>query len=166
MAVDTGFHIKVAPTQTTASGLGTATLSALFEKSLSWPSGTGANQADRLYQQAGATIAGSATTQVDLTGTLMDAFGTLLAMVRVKCVAVYAYPANANDIQLTRPATGVAILGATADYVVIRPGGIFVWIAPDATAVPVAAGTADLINLTNAGAGTVTYDLVVLGASA
>jgi hypothetical protein len=58
-------------------------------------------------------------------------------------------------------------VGAATHTVTVRPGGLFQLIAPDATAYAVTATTADLLRITNSGAGTsVTYDIVLLGASA
>jgi hypothetical protein len=49
----------------------------------------------------------------------------------------------------------------------VRPDGKFVWVAPGATGIAVTAGTGDLITLTNSGGTTgVTYDVVIIGASA
>jgi hypothetical protein len=55
---------------------------------------------------------------------------------------------------------------AAGDGIALRPGATFVWISPDATGVTVTAGTGDLLNIANSGAGTsVTYDVIIIGTS-
>jgi len=61
----------------------------------------------------------------------------------------------------------VPLFLAASDGISVRPGGLFCWAAPDATAVAVTAGTGDLLAIANSGAGTsVTYDVVIIGSSA
>ena len=71
-------------------------------------------------------------------------------------------------MRVTRPASnGVPLFLAASDGLDVKPGGCFLWLAPDATGVAVTAGTGDLINIANSSSGTsVTYDVVIIGASA
>jgi hypothetical protein len=71
-------------------------------------------------------------------------------------------------VNVTRPAAnGVPFMLAAGDGVALPPGGTFLWVAPTAAGVAVTAATADLIDIVNSGAGTsVTYDIVIVGASA
>jgi|SRR5688500_4620070 len=129
--------------------------------------GTGANQADRMYIDSN-TLAASGTANVDLAGSLTDAFGAALTFARIKAVFIAAAEGNTNDVQVTRPgANGAPLFMAAGDGIVVRPGGAFAWIAPDAVAVPVTAGTGDLLTFTNSAAGSsVTYEVIIIGASA
>lgn len=139
-----------------------------YAKSGSLVTGTGANQADRIFSDQ-RTIAASGTDDLDLNGTaLQDNLGVNLALARIKLIAVYAAAANTNVLVMgggTNPVT--TILGGTTPTLNIRPGGMFLLTAPDATGFAVTAATADILRFTNGGAGTsVTYDVVIIGASA
>jgi len=138
-----------------------------YRKSWSLASGTGANQADKIFHDQ-RTLAASATEDLDLAGVLTDVFGAALTFARIKAVLIHALPTNTNNVNVTRPATnGVPLFLAAGDGIPVRPGGAFCWISPDATGVAVTAGTGDLLTLTNSGAGTsVVYDVIIIGASA
>lgn len=139
-----------------------------YAKTGSLVNGTGASQADRMWSDQ-RTIAASGTDDLDLNGTaLQDALGTNLALLRIKLLAVYAATTNTNNVVMgvgTNPVT--TILGGTTPTLNIRPGGLFLLTAPDLTAYGVTAATADILRFANSGAGTsVTYDIVIIGASA
>lgn len=137
------------------------------EWQLNLASGTGAGQADRLWSDR-RTIAASASEDLDLAGSLTDALGATLTLARVKMLAVYALPANTNDVVLGDAAatTWTALLG-TDGTLAVKPGGLLVVTAPGATAYPVTAGSADLLKVANSAAGSaVTYDIYIVGASA
>lgn len=129
--------------------------------------GTGANQADRLFADT-RTIAISGTDPLDLAGALVDAVGTTMTLLRVKLLYLKAAAANTNNLIVgngTNPF--LTWVGAAAHTVTVRPGGIFLLFAPDATAYGVTAATGDVWQIANSGAGTsVTYDVVVIGSSA
>jgi hypothetical protein len=159
-------NVSVALTATLAKAFDIQTGAIPLSKTpYSWTfaSGTAANQADRIFSDTRTT---SGTDSLDLAGVLLDAFGDAFTLARVKLIYVTAAAANAADIRVTRSAAnGCAIFGAASDYVLVRPGGVFLWAAPDATAVAVAAGSSDILEVTSA-SGSVTYDIVIIGASA
>lgn len=138
-----------------------------YAKRLSWASGVAINQADLVFTDT-RTIAASGNEDLDLAGSLVDAYGTTLTFARLKVLLVVAAAANANNVRVTRPASnGVPIFLAASDGLDVRPGGFAFLAAPDATAYAVTAGTGDLINVANSSSGTsVTYDVVLIGASA
>lgn len=133
---------------------------------LTLASGTGANQADRLFTDQ-RTLAASATEDLDLAGVLTDPFGATITMAKIKAIIIKAAAGNANDVQLTRPASnGVPLFLAAADGIAVKPGGAFVWCCPG-TGITVTPATGDLLTVTNSGAGTpVTYDVIIIGTSA
>lgn len=149
------------------SVIATATLN--MAKSSSFSTGTGANQADRMFFDS-RNILASANDDLDLNGTtLIDALGVPLALARLKLLAIYAYPGNANNIVMDGAASAriTTMMGGTTPTLTIRPGGMFLLTAPDATAYAITATTADILRITNGGAGTsVNYDIVAIGASA
>lgn len=130
-------------------------------------SGTAANQADKIFHDR-RTLVASATEDLDLAGSLTDALGATITMARIKALIVKAASANTNNVNVIRPAAnGVPLFLAASDGIPVLPGGVLAWIAPNAAGIAVTAGTGDLITFTNSAAGTsVTYDVVIIGASA
>lgn len=139
-----------------------------YSKSGSLSNGTGANQADRIWADQ-RQIAASANDDLDLNGTaLQDALGANLALARIKLLAVYADPANVNNLLIGAAAANPVstILGATG-VLTVRPGGMLLLSAPGATGYAITPATADILRFTNGGAGSVVnYDVVIIGASA
>jgi hypothetical protein len=139
-----------------------------FTRQINLASGTGANQADRIFHDT-RTLTASATENLDLAGTLIDAFGATLTFARIKGLIVYAAPANTNNVLVGGAASNGFInwVGDTTDVLTVRPGGLICSFAPDAVAYAVTASTGDLLKVTNSGGTTgVTYDVVIVGSSA
>ena len=155
-----GSHIK-------SLDLGDATFPIALTQALSLLNGTGAGQADMVFTDQ-RTLAASATENLDLAGSLTDAYGATMTFARIKALIITAAVANTNDVQLTRPASnGVPLFLAAGDGLPIRPGGLFAWACSDATGIVVTAATGDLLTITNsAGTTGVTYNVIVVGASA
>jgi hypothetical protein len=125
--------------------------------------GTGLGQADRIWQDT-RTLPASATEDLDLSGALTNALGATAIFARIKAILVKAAAGNTNNVNVTRAAAGVPLFLATGDGLPVKPGGAFLWVAPDATGIAVTATTADTLTLTNsAGATSVTYDILILG---
>lgn len=133
--------------------------------------GTGAGQADVVYW-AERTLAASTNEDLDLTGTaLQDPLGTNIALARIKAFIIGAAAGNANNVVVGNAASnGVAgLFGAVTHTAIVRPGAVVCWICglADATGYAITAGTADLLRVANSAGGTsVTYDIVIIGASA
>jgi|TARA_Y100000310_G_scaffold98201_1_gene95929 hypothetical protein len=139
-----------------------------FDKLFEIGDGTGANQGDMLWHDQ-RTLSASATEDLDLAGSLSNAFGTTQTFVRVNIVMVFAAKGNTNDVQVQRASSnGVPVFMAASDGVALPPGGLMLlYFGDDATDVVVTAGTGDKLTITNsAGSTSVTYDILVLGASA
>ena len=151
---------------TATAGLSVGAVKVNILKNIPFTNGTGASQADKLYQRQ-LTITASATTTLDLAGSLTDDFGAALTFARIKAVYLFAAAANVNNVNVTRPASnGVPLFMAAGDAIALRPGAALMWINPDATGVVVTAATGDLLDLTNSGGGTsVVVDVVIIGAS-
>lgn len=167
MTLQSSLQFTVTGNYSSALDLATRVSSMIYSKSIELATGTGANQADLSWNDQ-RTLSASATEDLDLAASLVDAFGTTLTFARVKIFVVYAAAGNTNSVQVTRPASnGVPIFMAAGDGVALRPGAALVLVAPDATGFVVTAGTGDLITFTNsAGSTSVTYDVAIIGASA
>ncbi|UUU21716.1 hypothetical protein [Streptomyces sp. DSM 40750] len=167
MTLSTNMRLNLQSTLSSALDLVTSRAPLVYESIIDLASGVGANQADKIFADT-RTLAASATEDLDLAGVLSDPLGAALTFARIKAVLVKAAAGNTNSVQVTRPAAnGVPLFIAAGDGLAVRPGGLFLWVAPDATGVAVTAGTGDLLTLTNsAGSTSVTYDVVIIGASA
>lgn len=167
MALSTKLVTSVTATLTDALDLSTVTDPLAYTLRTTLTSGTGANQADMLWHDT-RTLAASATENLDLAGSLVNGLGDTQTFARVKAIMVTAAAANTNNVNVIREGTnGVPIFLALADGVAVRPGGMFMLSAPDATAYAVTAATGDLLTFTNsAGSTSVTYSVIIIGASA
>jgi len=169
MSLTSLLAISASATQTVAQDLGTASAPVSVSRSVNLASGTGAGQADRVFHDR-RTLAASASEDLDLAGSLVDAFGQTITFARIKGLVVSAAAANTNNVVIGAAASApwAALLGAT-HTLTLRPGAAVAVMAgeADAAAYVVAATTADLLKIANSGAGSgVTYDIVIIGASA
>lgn len=144
-----------------APSIGTGSYSIAESWSNSLTDGSTANKANKIYVLHAAT-----TTTVDLDSTLTLADGTTGAFSRIVAVAIRAAAANAASILLQGDWFVTKALAAGGDTLSgvnlpIRPGGLFVMTAPDATGIAVTATTGDGLTLTVTGSDV--FDLVVIG---
>ncbi len=162
----TRVEVKLAATQTKADDLSVPQDAVDYLKTLSFADGAGVGAANLMFHDQ-RTLAASGTENLDLAGVLSDKFGQALTFARIKAVLVVAAAANTNNVNVTQPgANGVPLFLAAGDGIGVRPGGMFLWVAPDAGGAVVTAGTGDLLTVTNSAAGTsVTYDVIILGAA-
>lgn len=167
MALDTNLLVKLDADLTSALDLVTASSPLSVAERIRLSSGTGLSAADMQWSDT-RTLAASATEDLDLAGSLTGPLGTTLTFARIKLVLIMAADGNANDVQVTRPASnGAPLFLAAGDGLPVKPGGLFLWVAPNAAGVAVTAATGDLLTVTNsAGSTGVTYSIVVIGASA
>lgn len=130
-------------------------------------SGTGANQADLVFADS-RTLAASANETLDLYGSLKDPFGSTLNFARIKAILIEARAANTNNVVIGNAVANPFLgpLGGTTPTVTLPPGGVLLLVAP-ASGWTVADATNDSLKIANSGGTTgVTYDIVVIGASA
>lgn len=143
---------------------GFATMPLLLDWSVQLANGTGASQASQVYQDTG-SLGPSASTNIDLAGSLTNIFGATITFTKIKLLAVKASAANnvANNLQVSRGASnGFIWFLAVSDGFYLAPGAFAIWYDP--AGVAVTAATADIITLTNgAGTNTIAYDLVIVG---
>lgn len=163
MSLTTTVNLRVSTALTNPLDLVTASAPQLFSYLAELTSGAGLNAANAVWSDQ-RTVAASTTDSLDLKGSLVDAVGVAFTPARIKGLIVRNR--GAQEIALTRSAAnGVPWLSAAGDAIIIRPGGINIWIAPDATGVAVTAGTGDLIDIVNGVGVSVLYDIVIIGAT-
>lgn len=167
MTLQTRIKVDVGATLTTALDLATASAPVSLTRALTMLDGVAAREADRIWHDR-RTIAASGTDDLDLAGALTDALGAAFTLARVRALLVAADKANTNNLVIGNATNALASLfGAGTHTLTVRPGGLFLVTAPDAAGYVVTAGTGDQLRIANSGAGTgVTYDIVVVGASA
>jgi hypothetical protein len=128
-------------------------------------SGTGAGAADIAFSDH-RTLASATSENLDLSGSLTDAFGQLIAAVHVKAIEIHADEANTTN--LTVGASGAnAFQGPFADVtdgLVIKPGGRLV--IADPVGWPVVAATGDILKVANAAGAAASYTVKIIAASA
>lgn len=164
MALTTNITVSISAGYSLALDLVTKTANLVKSPSVDLASGTGLGAADVVFSDTRST---AGTDSLDMVGGgLLDNLGNTWAPARIKAIIVVAPANNPGNVLLRRPASnGVPFFTAAADEVPIHPGGIFVLVAPSAAGYAVTAGTGDLIDLA-ASAGTVFYDIYLIGASA
>lgn len=170
MPLEANLLVSVSAKLATTQDLGeaVATMSKNYRATLT--DGTTAGKADRIFHDT-RTLAASATEDLDLAGVLTDPLGAVLNFARIKGLIIVAAAANVNNVVVGGAATNgfVSPFGAAAHTVTVRPGATLALLAGsgDATGYAVTAATGDLLKVANSGAGsTVTYDVIVIGASA
>lgn len=168
MALQT--QLSLALTATHTSALDLTTVSAPVNKALNkvLSSGTGANQADKIFHDQ-RTLAASATENLDLAGVLTDAFGATITFARIKLILITAAAANTNNVIVGGHGSAAFVnwVSDATDKIIVRPGGAFLLVATDATAYAVTATTGDMLTVANsAGSTGVTYDVILAGCSA
>ena len=145
--------------------IGTVTHAAAWSPSYAFTDGTGANQAKVAFADE-RTLTASSSENLDLAGGLTDAFGNTITFTKIKALAVQASSGNTNDVLVGGAASNgfITWVGDATDVVKVKPGGMFVIVAPDSTGLAVTAGTGDILKIANsAGSTSVTYKIVVIG---
>lgn len=168
MALTTRITLNLVALLTSALDLSTPSDNLNNRTELELTNGTGLGQADVVWSDR-RTIAASATDSLDLAGGLTGPLaGVPSTFARIKGLLVKASSTNVNNVVVSRPAVnGVPLFSAAGDAVPVPPGGVLLWVGPTAAGIAVTAGTGDLLDIVNGGAGsTVTYDIVIIGASA
>lgn len=166
MTLSTTFKASIESQQSRAIDLSAA--NAVLSRALQFDfgDGAGANQANLLWHDT-RTLAPSANEDLDLSGALVDIYGQSVVFARIKAVLVKSKDTNLNNVNVARPASnGIVLFLAASDGLVLKPGGLFLWVAPDAAGIAITAGTGDLLNIANAaGTNSIDYDVYVLGAA-
>lgn len=136
-----------------------------YSKSYNLTNGTGADQANMIWMDQ-RTITASSTDDLDLAGSLTNAFGTTITFTSIKGIIVYAATANTNDVLIGGDGSAAFInwVSNSSDIVVVKPGGLFALVNPQANGYAVTATTGDILQIANSSSGTsVVYDIILLG---
>lgn len=127
--------------------------------------GTGSGEANRSFHDS-RTLTTGATEDIDLSGSLTDAFGNSIVLASVKVLLIY----NTSTTQ-TLTVGGAAAnqfinwVADASDKVNIPPGGMLLLVAPGA-GYEVTAATGDLLKIANSAGASCVYQIVIIGATA
>jgi len=131
-------------------------------KSMALSFGGGASQANLVFTDTRSTAIAE---DLDVNaGALVDAFGNAFTIIDMKALVVCAATANTTNVVLGGDAASVPFLDTKATTTTISPGGCRVFTDPSATGIVVTAATGDIIQVAPS-AGTVAYDILIIGAS-
>jgi len=136
-----------------------------FTSSTTFSNGTGDDQANQAFSDT-RTLTASSTENLDLAGSLLDAFGNTLTFTKVKALIVTASAANTNDVLVGGAASNAmaTFFGDATDVVKVKPGGTLLLMAPESAGYAVTASTGDLLKIANSSSGTsVTYTIIIIG---
>ena len=125
--------------------------------------GSGAGQANKIFADS-ATVIQSVNTDLDLSGSLAGAFGTVV-FTAIKGILIAAGAANPGNLTVGNVTNGITgPFGAATHSQIVAPGGFYANFNPSAAGFGITAGTVDLLRVASAAtAGTYTFDVVVVG---
>lgn len=134
--------------------------------------GTGANKADQFYIDQ-RTLATTVAERINLysfgSGT-KDAVGNAFTLANVKTLIIQNTSTTPGDyLTVGNDATSAewtSFIGAAGVIGRVRGGGSLIITAPDASGYAVVNTTNHLLKILNSGAGSVTYNIIVIGATA
>lgn len=155
-------------TPDTANDLESQQSSIAYNPNFTITNGTGANQANTVFSDT-RTLTASASETIDLNGgTLEDRVCDPINLTALKFLVIRSHAANPGDLLVGPNSSNgfAAPFNAAGDRIRVKPGGMLVLVAPDATGYAVTSST-DLLYIENgSGAGSATYDIVFSGVDA
>lgn len=166
MPVNASMHIGFTASKSgTVPNIGNSLWAGTIDQTLNFANGTGANQADLVYM-AERTIASATTDSIDLNGVLTDAQGATITAVELVALTVMnknaAGTANTTNLVIGGGTTN-QIPGFSTAIATIKPGGMFLYVNPDATGIAtITAATGDILPIVNSTGAAATYQIAAL----
>lgn len=156
--------VAVAGTLTSGLDIGTGTHKVDSNFKTNFTNGTAANQANMMWTDS-RNLAGSTSEDLDLAGALTSAFGTSITFTSIKGIIISAATTNGGNLSIGGDATAAfnTWVNASADEIILAPGGTFALVNPNADGYAVTATTADILEVTNLDASAVDYDIILIG---
>lgn len=162
MSQITTISARIAAEVQNAIDQGTVRASARLDASLVMQSGSGSEQANKVFSDQ-RTISASSNETLDLTS-LTDPLGAAISFTAVKAILIVADEDNTNDVVVgdaTNPFLGP--LGGTNPTETLKPGASLMWLNPD-SGWSVSNGVNDGLKVANSSSGSsVVYDIIVIG---
>jgi len=130
--------------------------------------GTGLDQNDIVWHDV-RTLSASSSEDLDMAGTLTDAFGNTVTFSKIKGIVLNNQTTTAGCILEAGGGSNDfnAWLGATGDKIKVGPNGLVVSWNPSLAGYSVTADTADILKITNTdSSNSITYQIVIVGTTA
>ncbi len=139
--------------------IGNATLDVGYSNSHKITNGTGGDQANMIWTDT-RTVAASDDEDLDLYGSLTNAFGDTINFTTIKGIFIFASSLNTNNAIIS----GTAAILNGSDVITLKPGGMLCIYDPSAGGYAVTDSSSDLINVENSSSGTgIDYDVIIVG---
>jgi len=129
--------------------------------------GSGAKDVANLLYHDIRTVTTGANDDLDLYGGLTDSFGATLNFGIIR--GIFIHNRNTSDdtdgILTVGGGTNAfaSWLGASGDLIKIGAAGLFINLNPTAAGFAVTSGTGDILRITNTGAGSIEYQIAIIG---
>lgn len=165
MALTTNLDLVLRGSHTNVLDLLTATASFSIDKGDSLADGTGAVDTGDLMWSDTRTLA-TTSENLDLAGSLTNAFGATVTFARVKAVLIHNKSTTVGQtVTIGGAASNQFLLFTDAsDKYTLGPNGVFLIWEPSAAGKVVTAGTGDSLKIETSAS--ITYDIVIIGSSA
>lgn len=129
--------------------------------------GTGLDEGDILWFDQDRILAGLTSENIDVAGTLSDAYGDTFTAVKIKFFYFHNKSVTPGDIlELGGGSNPLLLWKDGSDIDSVGPNGRrFMW-EPAAAGKAVTAGTGDLLQVNNISSNSIDYDIIIVGTSA
>lgn len=156
--------IKVTATKALDLSAPAETVQKAVSQSLAF--GDGSDEADMIWHDS-RTLAATTSENIDLAGTLVNAFGATITFSKVKAIFIHNNGDTAGVLEVGAAATpfGGPLKDAASDIITVPHNGMFLSTNPE-SGWTVTAGSADLLKINNTAAVIAGYDIVIVGVSA
>ena len=139
----------------------------------STPNGTGNNQAQLQWSDE-RTVAAGVDDDLDIAGGLTNVAGEATAFAKVKLIHIENRNTTGTNVLHIKPGPSSGFdtwIGGTDPYIILRggflngtnPGGSINLIALDSVGYEVGSGTGDILTVTNPGASSILYRIILIG---
>lgn len=126
--------------------------------------GTGIDQAQFIFSDT-RPLAATTAENVDLSGALANPLGSTLVFSAVKELLIHAADTNVGNLKIGEGIANAFVgpFGAGSVGIQVPPGGLLHLSNPSAAGWAVTGGSGDLLKVENLGAGSASYDIIIVG---
>lgn len=165
MSLTTAINISIAAQDVRTADFSTPNQSIGLQQVINLANGSSANQANLVFADR-RTVGASSSDDIDLAGALTTPFGETLTFAKIKVLYIYNRDASLSLVVRPKASNGwCGFLAGTTPTLTIGPGGCLLLVAPDANGYgSITAGSADIMQIYNAGGASVDYDIAIVGA--
>jgi hypothetical protein len=165
MSLSASIKLSVSGSLSNAIDIGSAGYSFNKTYTNNFANGTGANQANNIWTDS-RSVNASSNDDLDLAGSLTNAFGATLTFTNVKAIIIKSDADNGDDLEVGAEGSAdfATFFGDASDKIIVPPGGMFCLTNPGADGFGVTATTGDILRIANTDSGgSATYEIIVIG---